>query len=254
MSKQSSVWLYRHADRLDLDEPDWLFTEDGQNYVHDTPLSKSGFETAKRMGNFIWDNEKDKLIKYEDLTGFKIFSSPFCRCLQTSAIIAETIESYWLQEKKMNTDEVHIKICVDFGLAEDIPDRSYHFKSYTGKEKREFIFDELNPKSDPRVVKRLDKEYVQLMKPEERLTYASNKEYYDRVANVYGSLANSEHHTILISGHLDETFVGYRTLGNVRATKRYQYGIMANFINNDGKLDIKHPIYEHHKDYKISSL
>lgn len=244
----SSVWIHRHADRLDLEDSNWLFTEDGLNYVHDTPLSESGFETAKRMGNFIWNHEKDKLIKYDDLNGLKVFSSPFHRCLQTSTIIAETIEANWLQAKGIERKEVvYIKICIDYGLAEDIPDRSYHLREYTGEEKRELISEQINPKEDPRIAKRLDTDHTQLLNPEDRLTYASNEEYDNRVAKVYGALANSGHHTILIGAHLDETFVAYRKLGNVEAVKRYQYGIMANFINNNGKLDIVHPIWEHYK-------
>jgi broad specificity phosphatase PhoE len=257
MSKKSSVWLYRHANRLDQEDPNWIFSKDGLNYVYDTPLSLSGFETAQRMGNFIWDNEKDKLIKYDTLDGLKIFSSPFHRCLQTSTTIAETIETHWIKAKNIENDkDHHIKICVEFGLAEDIPDRSFDFKTLSRNKKRELIANELNPLVEPHIIERIDIDYnrTQILGPEDRLTCASIEEYHERVSKVYGELANSGHHTILISGHLDETFVGYRKLGNQNATKRYQYGVMANLINNNDNMTVRYPIWEHHKDYLSSSL
>lgn len=253
-SYSSSIWMYRHANRLDEEDPNWIFD---QEYTFDPPLSNAGFDTANRMGHFIWNTEKDKLLSFDDLSGLKLFSSPFQRCLQTSSRIASVIENNWSIAKK-KPHQNQIKICIEFGLAEDIPDREV-LDPYELIEQKDLILNYLDPNTDVDILHRIDTEYDSMYEPNSRSTHATDEEYQERVSFIYNHLMNTGHHTILISSHLDETHVAYRKIMKTELPKRYKYGIMANIINNieplttpkeDNIWSIRHHLWEHHEDIK----
>lgn len=255
-SIKSSIWIYRHADRIDEEDPTWFFKA---NYEMDPPLSPSGFETGKRMGLFIWNTEKDRLLTYNDLIDIKLFSSPFSRCLQTSYHIANTIEKLWSQEtNKIASGQ--IKICIEYGLAEDIPDRTIYDPNEIVT-KRDLVTKYLNPDIDTEIIERLDTEYQSKYKPEDRLTYVPKEEYLNRVNDIYNYLMKLGHHTVLISSHLDETHEAYRQITNINVPERNRYGVMANFVNPElltidelfnknqrhNSWQIRHHLWDHHQ-------
>jgi broad specificity phosphatase PhoE len=252
LNRNSSVWIYRHADRIDEEDPSWL---SNAPYKKDPPLSPNGFATAIRMGNYIWHNEKDKLLQYNTLEDVKIFSSPFLRCLQTSHYIAKTIEERWEQETNKTANNT-IKICIEYGLAEDIPSRNLYNPLDIATTK-ELVVSFLNPNTDTDIIDRLDTNYQSKYSSDERLTYDSNEEYSQRVNDIYQYLMKSKYRTILISSHFGETHFAYCQITNLKIPIRYRYGLMANFIsihskNNQrktSKWEIKHRLWDHHQNF-----
>jgi broad specificity phosphatase PhoE len=256
-TSESSVWIYRHANRLDEEDPYWIFDT---IYPYDPPLSKAGFATSTKMGNFIWTYEKDKLLQYDTLNGLKIFSSPFLRCLQTSYQIIKTIETKWAKEKKVEPCNM-LSICIEYGLAEDIPDREV-YNPLEIIDKRNLVVNYLDPNTDLEIIERIDNKYNSLFKVEDRLTYATQKEFLQRINTIYTHLMKLKNHTILICSHLDETHVAYRNITNMNVPERRRYGVMANLVNKNkvveesdeeiinkkqNKWSIKHHLWEHHE-------
>jgi broad specificity phosphatase PhoE len=92
-----TVWIARHANRLDFVHPEWFNTAPKP---YDPPLSSDGLFQADRLGQRL----KIEPIKY-------IFSSPFLRTIQTADRIAEALDltikietglSEWLNPQWMN--------------------------------------------------------------------------------------------------------------------------------------------------------
>lgn len=250
-SCSSSIWIYRHANRLDEEDPNWIFD---QEYTFDPPLSNAGIDTANRMGQFIWNNEKEKLLGLDDLSGLKLFSSPFQRCLQTSYHIATVLEKNWSIVKEKDQKN-QIKICIEFGLAEDIPDRSV-CNPYELIEQKDIILNYLDPNTDIDILHRIDAEHKSIYKPNSRSTHETDEEYQRRVSHIYNYLMNTGHHTILISSHLDETHVAYHKIMKIDLPIRHKYGIMANIIKDANQTkgpnmwSIRHHLWEHHERIK----
>jgi broad specificity phosphatase PhoE len=73
-----TVWIARHANRLDFVHPEWFNTAPKR---YDPPLSSDGIFQAYRLGQRL----KNEPIKY-------IFSSPFLRTIQTADRIAEALD------------------------------------------------------------------------------------------------------------------------------------------------------------------
>lgn len=91
-----SIWIARHAERLDTVDLDW---KPRAKYPHDTPLSEQGHKQAIQMALSL----KDKNIKH-------IICSPFLRTVQTAQYCAGVLG---------------LKINIEPGLHEwiNIPDR-----------------------------------------------------------------------------------------------------------------------------------
>lgn len=253
---KSSIWIYRHANRIDEEDPKWL---SDAKFQYDPPLSLNGYDTAIKMGNFIWNTEKFKLLELENLSDIRLFSSPFLRCLQTSHIIAKTIETHWYIAKSKPIDN-NLKICIEYGLGEDIPDRKLYDPSQVISD-RDLLINYLNPDTDLEIIDRIDIHYDSKFKANDRLTHATETEYKIRVESIYKHLINLGYHTILISSHLDETHVAYRYLAKLNIPERRRYGVMANFVNKSDKFMntenmykkqndwvIKHHLWDHHQN------
>jgi broad specificity phosphatase PhoE len=73
-----TVWIARHANRLDFVHPEWFNTAPKR---YDPPLSSDGLFQAYQLGQRL----KGEPIKY-------IFSSPFLRTIQTADRIAEALD------------------------------------------------------------------------------------------------------------------------------------------------------------------
>ena len=74
-----TVWIARHANRLDFVNPEWFATADRP---YDPPLSEDGFEQAGRLARRLAAETK---IQH-------IFCSPFLRTVQTAAKVAKALE------------------------------------------------------------------------------------------------------------------------------------------------------------------
>lgn len=73
-----TVWIARHANRLDFVNPEWFNTADRP---YDPPLSDDGLIQARELGLRL-QNEGIK----------KIFASPFLRTVQTANAVAESLD------------------------------------------------------------------------------------------------------------------------------------------------------------------
>jgi broad specificity phosphatase PhoE len=72
-----TVWLARHANRLDFVNPDWFLTATRR---YDPPLSDDGVVQARQLG---------QRLLGQDIT--HIFVSPFLRTIQTAHTVAENL-------------------------------------------------------------------------------------------------------------------------------------------------------------------
>ncbi len=73
-----TIWIARHANRLDFVNPDWFLTAERR---YDPPLSDDGMVQASQLAN---------RLKNEKITA--IFSSPFLRTIQTANQVAEVLD------------------------------------------------------------------------------------------------------------------------------------------------------------------
>ncbi len=71
------IWLTRHGSRQDFIDPEWHRTAERR---HDPPLSAEGLFQVQQLAT---------RLEPEGITG--IFSSPFLRCVQTAAPIADRL-------------------------------------------------------------------------------------------------------------------------------------------------------------------
>jgi broad specificity phosphatase PhoE len=77
MRTARAIWLARHGSRLDFDDPEWARSA---ARPYDPPLSGHGREQARGMA--------DRLARVPIAY---LFSSPFLRCVETAAPIAERV-------------------------------------------------------------------------------------------------------------------------------------------------------------------
>ena len=73
-----TIWISRHANRLDFVNPDWFLTAERR---YDPPLSDDGLVQASQLA---------QRLKNENITA--IFSSPFLRTVQTANQVAEVLD------------------------------------------------------------------------------------------------------------------------------------------------------------------
>lgn len=73
-----TLWLIRHAQRLDFVEPEWFETA---RYPYDPPLSSLGFSSAAALATELGEVRFDR-----------IFTSPFLRTIQTADPLARLLQ------------------------------------------------------------------------------------------------------------------------------------------------------------------
>ncbi len=73
-----TIWIARHANRLDFVNPDWFLTAERR---YDPPLSDDGIVQASQLA---------QRLKQEKITA--IFASPFLRTVQTANQVAEVLD------------------------------------------------------------------------------------------------------------------------------------------------------------------
>jgi broad specificity phosphatase PhoE len=73
-----TLWLIRHADRLDFVQPEWFETA---SYPYDPPLSSIGLDSAIRLAQ-----------QLGQVPVQRIFTSPFLRTIQTADPLARQIQ------------------------------------------------------------------------------------------------------------------------------------------------------------------
>lgn len=76
--RAATVWIARHADRIDLEDPAWFKTA---AHPHDPPLSARGRLHAQRLAHHLRDEDIGHL-----------FSSPFLRAMETADAIAQVLD------------------------------------------------------------------------------------------------------------------------------------------------------------------
>jgi broad specificity phosphatase PhoE len=78
MTRQQTVWITRHGNRLDFVDPRWYLTAP---HPFDPPLSEDGLVQARKLG---------QRLKPEGIA--RIYSSPFLRALETAHQVAECLD------------------------------------------------------------------------------------------------------------------------------------------------------------------
>jgi len=78
VTRQQTVWITRHGNRLDFVDPEWYSTASNP---FDPPLSEDGIIQAQRLG---------KRLESEGIG--RIYSSPFLRALETAHRVAECLD------------------------------------------------------------------------------------------------------------------------------------------------------------------
>jgi broad specificity phosphatase PhoE len=78
VSRQQTVWITRHGNRLDFVDPDWHRTAPNP---FDPPLSEDGIVQAQRLG---------QRLRSEGIR--RLYSSPFLRALETAQQVAECLD------------------------------------------------------------------------------------------------------------------------------------------------------------------
>jgi broad specificity phosphatase PhoE len=73
-----TIWLVRHADRLDFIQPEWF---DTATYRYDPPLSREGFDRAISLAQELSQLRIDR-----------IYTSPFLRTIQTADPLAQLLQ------------------------------------------------------------------------------------------------------------------------------------------------------------------
>ncbi|MDJ0619111.1 MAG: histidine phosphatase family protein [Calothrix sp. MO_192.B10] len=114
-----TVWIARHANRLDFVNPEWFLTAERR---YDPPLSDDGMVQAQQLAQRLKNEKIDH-----------IFASPFLRTVQTANAIAQTLDlpikletglSEWLNPDWMTEEPERLSTPA---LAEQFPsiDTSY---------------------------------------------------------------------------------------------------------------------------------
>lgn len=100
-----TIWIARHANRLDFVNPDWFNTAERR---YDPPLSDDGIVQAGQLA---------QRLKQEKITA--IFASPFLRTVQTANQVAEVLDlpiklesglSEWLNPEWMSENPERMAI------------------------------------------------------------------------------------------------------------------------------------------------
>ncbi|KJH73656.1 phosphoglycerate mutase [Aliterella atlantica CENA595] len=100
-----TIWIARHANRLDFVNPDWFNTAERR---YDPPLSDDGLVQASQLA---------QRLKQEKITA--IFASPFLRTVQTANQVAEVLDlpinlesglSEWLNPEWMSENPERMAI------------------------------------------------------------------------------------------------------------------------------------------------
>lgn len=100
-----TIWIARHANRLDFVNPDWFNTAERR---YDPPLSDDGMVQASQLA---------QRLKQEKITA--IFASPFLRTVQTANQVAEVLDlpiklesglSEWLNPEWMSENPERMAI------------------------------------------------------------------------------------------------------------------------------------------------
>lgn len=86
--RASVIWIVRHGNRLDFEDPNWHRTA---TCPYDPPLSEEGELQARETGRRLVAEGIDH-----------IWSSPFLRCVQTAQLIAEEIDSSFKLEEGLS--------------------------------------------------------------------------------------------------------------------------------------------------------
>jgi broad specificity phosphatase PhoE len=73
-----TLWLVRHADRLDFIQPEWF---DTAIYRYDPPLSTEGFDRASSLAE-----------EFSQVSIDQIYTSPFLRTIQTADPLARLLQ------------------------------------------------------------------------------------------------------------------------------------------------------------------
>jgi broad specificity phosphatase PhoE len=124
-----TVWLVRHAHRLDFARPDWFLTAARR---YDPPLSEEGIIQANRLA---------QRLRSPNLNISQIFVSPFLRTIQTAHAIATALD---------------LDIKIESGLSEWLnPDWMTHYPETAPLSELKVLF----PRIDPTYISRVTPQY-----------------------------------------------------------------------------------------------
>jgi phosphohistidine phosphatase SixA len=188
------IWILRHSHRRDY-EPDWNKHPRYKENNFDTPLSKYGFELAKKGAYEIIKRSKalqNNNIKY-------IYCSPYTRCIQSAIEIIKEVKN------KLNFD---LKLIIVYDLGESGWWAKYDDYEFNGN-KLNINKVLIDLKMKPTGIKKRFKNYITKIigKTIKDVTYDKELE---TMTNAILNINNKEKNSYIIVGHLDTIRLGYK--------------------------------------------
>ena len=192
------IWILRHGHRRDY-EPGWHKHPRWKENFRDTPLSKYGFELAKKGAlEFVKKSKavKEKKIKF-------IYCSPYTRCIQTA------IEMIKVVKKEIKYD---IKLIIVYNLGES--GWYARYQDFDVKDGKIQLNKELiDPKMKPDYLKNKYKSYIHKFIGSDIKDVTYDKELQTMLKTII-SIENKEKKSFVIVGHLDTARIAYRYFYN----------------------------------------
>uniref|UniRef100_A0A7S4RM67 Uncharacterized protein n=1 Tax=Alexandrium monilatum TaxID=311494 RepID=A0A7S4RM67_9DINO len=177
---QQTLVVLRHSERQDYVDPEYRKSEEGLAWPHDAPLTEQGIKLAKEVA-------EEMAVLHEEASFVAIACSPYRRCLQTAAEVANRLQ---------------LPVVIDQELGE-VRDRTMP-QTMAHRSPTELVelvrplgFDILNPLTEDRGIKVFGKEPVW---PE--TLEAAKKRFIVRTETYIRQSAEKKHNMILVT-HAD---------------------------------------------------
>lgn len=198
------IWIIRHSHRRDY-EPGWDKHPRYKENRFDSPLSKYGFELAKKGASELIKKSKElqnKNIKY-------IYCSPYTRCIQSAIELIKEVKN------KLNFD---IKLIIVYNLGESGWWARYNDFKFNGDD---LIINKvlIDSKMKPDGLKKRFKQYITKIigKTIKDVTYDNE---IKTMTNAILNINNKQKDSYIIIGHLDTIRLGYKYFNQDKIIKK----------------------------------
>lgn len=198
------IWVIRHSMRLSWESPeDWENHPRFKENKYDIPISKNGFELAKKGA--IELTKKSKALKNKEIK--YIYCSPYTRCIQSALEIIKVVK------EKFNYD---IKLIIVYHLGECawIPP-VITFKGDKIKIQKPPINDikkitAIDKKLEPESLKKTYKKYIHKTVGSSTETFSFDEQECKKMSKAILNIHKKEKGSYIIVGHLDTVKIAYK--------------------------------------------
>lgn len=198
------IWVIRHSMRLSYESwEDWEKHPRFKENEYDVPISKNGFELAKRGA--IELTKKSKALKNKEIK--YIYCSPFTRCIQSALEIIKVVK------EKFNYD---IKLIIVYHLGECVfvpPVITFKGdKIKIHKPPKDDIkkITAIDKKLEPESLKKIHKNYIDKTIGSSTETFSFDDEEYKKMSKAILNIHKKEKGSYIIVGHLDTVKIAYK--------------------------------------------